>query len=48
MKTLAALVTVLTLVTLGGAAFACDGYTRSGDTAQNKERIIIPPSEKSS
>ena len=37
MKTLAALVTVLTLVTLGGAAFACDGfYKRSGDTAQNR------------
>ena len=48
MKTLAALVTVLTLATLGGAAFACDGlYKRSGDTAQNHERII-PPSEKTS
>ena len=46
MKTLAALVTVLTLSTLGGAAFACDGfYERSGDTAQNHERIV-PPSEK--
>ena len=48
MKTLAALVTVLTLVTLGSAAFACDGfYKRSGDSAQNQERII-PPSDKTS
>jgi hypothetical protein len=48
MKTLAALATVLTLVTLGGAAFACDGYfKRSGDTAQNNERII-PPAGKTS
>jgi hypothetical protein len=47
MKILAALVTVATLVTLGGAALACDGYLkRSGDTAQN-ERIVPPPGKTS-
>lgn len=47
MKILAALVTALTLVGFGGAAFACDGYfKRTGETAQNGK--IIPPAEKSS
>ncbi len=48
MKILAALVTALALVGIGGAALACDGYIkRSGDTAQADGKIV-PPADKTS
>jgi hypothetical protein len=48
MKILAALVTALTLVGFGGAAFAdCAGHMKpASETAQGKK--IIPPDEKTS
>jgi len=42
MKLLAALVTALTLVGFGSAAFACDYMKRSSDSAHTDERIISP------
>jgi hypothetical protein len=50
MKILTALVTALTLVGFGSAAFACEGnmFKRTkADTAQT-DKPILPPAEKTS
>ena len=49
MKTLAALVTALTLVGFAGVAFAdCAGHMKTGETAQNDKRILPPGNETAS
>ena len=48
MKILTAFVTVLTLLGLGGAAFACDGAMRAKQsTAQNDEAPLLPEGKTS-
>lgn len=49
MRIVTALVTALTLLGFGGAAFACEGYYKrsNADTAQTDKTPILPKDETS-